>query len=882
MKLFLTNFVFRCKFRARHVGNVSELKAVDAVINNLPLQESLIIILAGKEYVDGVASEAILPQVQNESKSVKKRSASIESESVPIKRQKNSQSTTGPSLGIARQTSFNTLSKGLELFNTQLFAAVVLFASFRFVDQWPSLFVEAFAEDLFGARSWVDDERCSEFVSNIRLLLQNETNEIILPGTLEQATVLSSTFEKGISGIDLSSNSLEHNHTANEATSKKDKRQPKTDEGKVSSDESDSGDEEVVELFSSSVRNLPPAKSANINEPKNVEISSALSNPGDEKVMEETKVREINGNDGNSEGMQKVAETQTITSTFDVGTKIQTIVEGNLPSTKALSESVMNRIYAVNLQSTLHIRQRYIGPNRSLSLKLIEGALLKRLQSQTKQSNTKLLSCLPNFLQALPRIRLIIAQNLEAWLHSPALADLARTLFSNLVESLENIDPPLPEDLNVISLVLSFKVKSIQVSYRSLFLSELYLYLYYETQFTMQLKRIMRIAERIPTFGVALHMFLYLFQGELNDIMDQPLLSKGHISEKQRMFASIYTTLPRIIASRAFVSVIMKVSLSRKFPRILVIDLFRNLSNFIGTNFDGLSMVQEIIAFSQQHGLDECSLTFSYDLAARLILESFLTMAPLNDESSNLITPEQSESFQSTLMSGKKMALNWLVGTYAKGFIPVVVSVENGQVGNVDTLSNHDVELQGKLKKRNFEEKAVVKSPALNFQSVLSGNRLFSTFHDSDMILQRFCITIERVLFLSCTPDLRDFLCSNSETSTDLATASKGIYDRLDMCMSCQSMLDDEMIQMVLNSALSHENRLTPSVALGLIEALVGKHAGTGGELQIKDCATIFKLYDLTIYNPPAEVAEKISYPGDWWRVTILNLVSRICPQYHA
>ena len=395
----------------------------------------------------------------------------------------------------------------------------------------------------------------------------------------------------------------------------------------------------------------------------------------------------------------------------------------------------------------------------------------------------------------------------------------------------------------------------------------------------MQLKRIMRIAERIPTFGVAVHMILYLFQGELNDIMDQPLLSKGHISEKQRMLASIYTALPRIIASRALVSVIMKVSLSKKFPRVLVIDLFRNLSNFIGTNFDGLSMVQEIIAFSQQHGLDECSLTFSYDLAARLILESFLTMAPLNDESSNFITPEQSESFQSTLMSGKKMALNWLVGTYAKGVIPVVVRVENDQV---DALSNDDVELQGKLKKRNFEEKAVVKSPARNFQSVLSGNRLFSTFHDSDTILQRFCTTIERVLFLSCAPDLRDFLCSNSETSTDLATASKGIYERLDMCISCQSMLDDEMIQMILNSALSHENRLTSSVALGLIEALVGKHAGTVGGLQIKDCATIFKLYDLTIYNPPVEVAEKISYPGDWWRVTILNLVSRICPQYYV
>jgi len=73
--------------------------------------------------------------------------------------------------------------------------------------------------------------------------------------------------------------------------------------------------------------------------------------------MEEIKVREINGNGRNSEEMQKVAETKTITSTFDVGTKIQTIVEGNLSSTKILSEFVMKRIYAVNLQSTSHIKR---------------------------------------------------------------------------------------------------------------------------------------------------------------------------------------------------------------------------------------------------------------------------------------------------------------------------------------------------------------------------------------------------------------------------------------------------------------------------------------------------------------------------------------------
>ena len=95
---------------------------------------------------------------------------------------------------------------------------------------------------------------------------------------------------------------------------------------------------------------------------------------------------------------------------------------------------------------------------------MIGSALSSRLGEKVKQ-NSGLLATLPDFT-LVPQVRGLVASQLEKWLQSPALSGLARTLFSKLVKGLENVNPPLPEDVSTIQTILSMTLKANQVRYR--------------------------------------------------------------------------------------------------------------------------------------------------------------------------------------------------------------------------------------------------------------------------------------------------------------------------------------------------------------------------------------------------------------------------------
>jgi integrator complex subunit 1 len=58
----------------------------------------------------------------------------------------------------------------------------------------------------------------------------------------------------------------------------------------------------------------------------------------------------------------------------------------------------------------------------------------------------------------------MVAENLEKWLQSPALAGLARNLFASTVQNMKNIDPPLEADLRAVDSILDMRLKANQVS----------------------------------------------------------------------------------------------------------------------------------------------------------------------------------------------------------------------------------------------------------------------------------------------------------------------------------------------------------------------------------------------------------------------------------
>jgi integrator complex subunit 1 len=107
------------------------------------------------------------------------------------------------------------------------------------------------------------------------------------------------------------------------------------------------------------------------------------------------------------------------------------------------------------------VRHRYYGKNRTAAHNAILMSLTKRLNTKSKQ-NSGLLQCLPSFME-ISGVRKLVAARLEKWLQSPALAGLARSLFTCIVQRIKIVDPPLDDDLHVINSIVEMNLKSNQV-----------------------------------------------------------------------------------------------------------------------------------------------------------------------------------------------------------------------------------------------------------------------------------------------------------------------------------------------------------------------------------------------------------------------------------
>lgn len=60
---------------------------------------------------------------------------------------------------------------------TSVLAATILYTVFQHVDHWPVQLIKAFAEDSFGPRIWVDDERCSAIVANFEQSIKTRQDD---------------------------------------------------------------------------------------------------------------------------------------------------------------------------------------------------------------------------------------------------------------------------------------------------------------------------------------------------------------------------------------------------------------------------------------------------------------------------------------------------------------------------------------------------------------------------------------------------------------------------------------------------------------------------------------------------------------------------------
>ena len=269
-----------------------------------------------------------------------------------------------------------------------VYAAIILYSILQHIEHWPVQIMKAFAEDSFGLRNWVDDERCKAFVSNLEMSLK----------TKEQ-----SDEEKSFASV--------------------------AEEGEA--------------YWESMMKALTPA----ITNEAIVPSSQTKTLSSKEKRKETNK---SNGEDGSSSssGEEEVLESESLPTSKNQPSSPDTFPLHSLfhSSSIAKKERVRPRYYMHSLETTHEV---------------ISEAFQDRLNSKSKQ-NYRLLQVLPSFLP-IPRVRCLVSRHLERWLQSPALAGLARTLFANAVQEVCCIEPPLPDDIEMIDNILKLNLKANQV-----------------------------------------------------------------------------------------------------------------------------------------------------------------------------------------------------------------------------------------------------------------------------------------------------------------------------------------------------------------------------------------------------------------------------------
>jgi len=280
----------------------------------------------------------------------------------------------------------NGLKGQLTMQSLPVYAATILYTVLQHVEHWPVHIMKAFAEDSFGPRNWVDDERCKAFVSNLEQSLKTRETNGSSNEVAEEAEAYWETMMEPQTSSAKSNGSVSSSVKTKSPSSKEKRKETKNTINVDDGSSSSSGEEEVLE---------------------------AESQPHLSKAEEETS-------------------TLTLPSLFQI-----------MPMTK------------------IRVRPRYCMHSLESTYELISDAFQDRLNSKSKQ-NYRLIQVLPAFLP-IPRVRCLASRHLERWLQSPALAGLARTLFAHLVKEVRCIEPPLPDDIEIIDNVLKLNLKANQV-----------------------------------------------------------------------------------------------------------------------------------------------------------------------------------------------------------------------------------------------------------------------------------------------------------------------------------------------------------------------------------------------------------------------------------
>jgi hypothetical protein len=326
-------------------------------------------------------------------------------------------------------------------------AATILYCAFSHVDHWPAPLIKAYADDCFGARSWVDDEGCKLLVKNLSLAHaatdgSASPDRINSPTLQEEAREVASAYMIFLTPSDseIDADTISVEEAANDGAHR---RGSFSSTGSVSMSRRPS-----LSTATSEASNTKEPVASNhelgfdiaIKSVTSGDCESAGSSSGDEDE-EEVVLTSTNG-----------TTPKNLPTSTNANVDEDSIMEPQRYPLYPLTQTRLNLV---------RVRQRFFGQNLNVAHTVISSSLSERLDARFKQ-NSGLLQSLTEFV-SVPSVRELIATNLEKWLQSPALSGLARTLFSLTVTRVKDVDPPLDSDIRTIDSILAMRLKPNQV-----------------------------------------------------------------------------------------------------------------------------------------------------------------------------------------------------------------------------------------------------------------------------------------------------------------------------------------------------------------------------------------------------------------------------------
>jgi integrator complex subunit 1 len=425
---------------------------------------------------------------------------------------------------------------------------------------------------------------------------------------------------------------------------------------------------------------------------------------------------------------------------------------------------------------------------------------------------------------SIPKVRSLIASNLSKWLQSPALAGLARTLFSATVNHMKHEDPPLPDDLLAIDSILAMRLKA--------------------NQLNAHIENITAIAKRIPTLTVVRRMYSKLLRDEIG-VLSSPSHASSESTNFLKMVGAIHAVVPAQVSHDAIASTFLMMTVheledvNENFAsnrNRLIFRLRRILRMFsaeISSSFDGVQLMKSFFEFDvNSQGWSPRN----EEDKARLMFQCVtLAVAPFVRSKGKANLSETEEvSLSASLLSVRKLFLSWFCTYYGPHF-------------------------SSKLRKRIAaqRDKHSVGAGLPNFRSTLA--------NPEDEKIPAWLNTLRCMLFIE-EPDsdlMRQFNLLNGAGASNESTKEwETEIDSVKLCCKYGADVTDELILIVLEASREDGEGLQPEMSLEIIENLLEsctKHRE--GKVKVSDPSLIWEMYNLAKYTPSTEVDPPVELP---------------------